>query len=61
MSALINTSGTLSLKKPKSVEEPTALRYYDKRGRYILQECVQGIWRDVPFVGSLSDVQAVTP
>lgn len=60
----MSVTKTLTL-KPKPVrdvlESDDDLRYYDKKGRYILQRLKNGIWRDIPFVGSLSDVQVVGP
>jgi hypothetical protein len=61
MSAPIKTNGTLSLKKRDELRPSDYLRFIDKKGRYILQFNDGGEWRDVPFIGSLSDVQVVKP
>lgn len=58
----MSASKTLTLKPKRDALGPDDdLRYYDKKGRYILQRLKNGIWRDIPFVGSLSDVQVVKP
>lgn len=62
MSAPIKTAGTLSLKPKRDALLPNDfLRFIDKKGRYILQFRDGVQWRDVPFIGSLSDIQVVKP
>lgn len=55
---------TLRPKPPKPkvdvVTPADFLRYYDKKGRYILQVRHGDTWKDVPFIGSLSAIPVVT-
>lgn len=62
--APIKTSGTLTVKPKRDLTTDTdRLRYIDKKGRYLLQvrDSALDPWRNVPFVGSLSDVQVCKP
>lgn len=63
MSALNNP--ILSLKKSKAQKlvapESCGFRFIDRKGRYILQICLEAVWYDIPMVGSLSKVEVVKP
>ncbi len=53
----------LSLKKPpkRVAPEHCNLRFVDRKGRYMLQTRIDGVWYDIPLVNSLGPVEVVKP